>query len=113
VREPNTDSEGASIAGLQKWQAQSGGWNVPDLQNFWLSMLKARKVWNAINSDAGDVAQLAYLLPSREYSLISPRGDNPGYERRTFKPDFTNAPQGGSLMYFYVRDAELGVAPHQ
>ncbi len=105
VREPNSDSEGASIDRLQKWQAQSGGWNVPDLQRFWVSMRKQGRVWNAINSDAGDVAQLAYLLPSHEYSLISPQGDNPPFEQRTFKPDFPNAPQGGSLSYFYVRDA--------
>lgn len=109
VREPNSDSEGASIDRLQKWQSQSGGWNVPDVQRFWMSMAKQGRVWNAINSDAGDVAQLALLLPSHEYLMVSPQCDNPSFERRPFKPDFAGAPQGGSLSYFYVRDA--GVKP--
>jgi hypothetical protein len=104
VREPNSDSEAQSIQALEKRVPNGGGWMVSDLQNFWLAMMKQGKIWNAINSDAGDVAQLAYLQPDDKYMLISPRGDNPNFERRVFPPDFKNTPQGGALMYFYVRD---------
>lgn len=110
VREPNTDSEGASIERLQKWQPQKGGgWTVPDLQKFWIAMQKDGRIWNAVNSDAGDVAQLAYSHPADKntlkYTLISPIGDHPKFERREFTPDFKSAPAGGGLMYFYVRDS--------
>ena len=105
VREPDGDSEGQSIRDLGQWKAQSGGWNLLDLQRFWLSMQRAGKVSDAINSDAGDVAQLAYLLPSNDYLLISPIGDWPKFERKTFTPEFVGAPQGGSLMYFFIRDS--------
>ena len=107
VREPNGNSEGQSINDLSGWKAQSGGWNLLDLQRFWLSMHKAGKVSDAINSDAGDVAQLTYLLPTQNYLLISPIGDWPKFERKVFTPAFPNAPQGGSLMYFTVRDSKF------
>jgi hypothetical protein len=104
VREPNFDSEAQSIQALEKRVPNGGGWMVSDVQNFWLALMKQGKIWNAINSDAGDVAQLAYLQRDGTYTLVSPRGDNPTFERRVFAPDFKNAPQGGALMYFYVRD---------
>jgi hypothetical protein len=96
VREPNGDSEGQSIEALARWQPQSRGWNVPDVQRFWLSMQKAGLIDNAINSDAGDCAQLAFLKPDGNYELVSPIGDNPAFERRDFRPDFAGAPEGGT-----------------
>ncbi|MDF2441678.1 MAG: hypothetical protein JWN98_2662 [Abditibacteriota bacterium] len=109
VREPNGVSEGQSIAALSKWLPQSEGWNVPDLQRFWLSMARTGWIDHAINSDAGDVAQLTYRLPDGRYQMVSPIGDWPRFERRVFDADFHGAPQGGSVMYFYVREA---VNPH-
>lgn len=106
IREPQGASEGQSITDLTLWRGQSQGWNVPDVQRFWISMKRAGKVWNAINSDAGDVAQLAYEMPDGNYLMVSPIGDNPNFARRVFTPQFDQAPQGGSLMYFYVRDAK-------
>lgn len=104
VREPNSDNESASIGALSKWQPQSRGWSVSDVQRFWRAMMKAGLIWNAINSDAGDAGQLAYRLPNGHYELASPLGDRPTFERRVFAPDFKGTPQGGALAYFYVRE---------
>lgn len=103
IREPPDDREGESIKALMKWQPQSKGWNVPDLQRFWLSMRQAGLVWNAINSDAGDVAQLTVRQSDGRYELISPPGTAP-FVRKVFDADFRGAPDGGSISYFYVRD---------
>lgn len=104
VREPKSDNEGLSINKLIDGSPQSGGWSVPDLQRFWKSLLDQGLIWNAINSDAGDVGQLAYELPDGNYNLIPPRNASP-FERKVFTPAFENAPQGGALMYFLVRDS--------
>lgn len=98
------ESEGASLAALREGREQSGGWTVADIQRFWLSMQQRGLVWSAINSDAGDVAQLAYRLPDKNYRLIIARCGRPTPNRLTFSPSFDDAPHGGSLMYFYVRD---------
>jgi hypothetical protein len=105
VREPKNDNEGTSIQNLIDGAPQSGGWNVPDLQRFWKSLMDRGLIWNAINSDAGDVGQLAYQLPDGNYNLIPPRNASP-FERKVFTPAFENAPQGGALMYFVVRDGK-------
>jgi hypothetical protein len=107
VRESSADNEGNSIRGFMHGEAQSNGWTVLDLQNFWLALHKIGWVQSAINSDAGDVGQLAYLLPDQKYSLVAPRGDVSTWERKSFTPDFKDAPEGGSIMYFYVRDAKV------
>lgn len=104
VREPQGDTEGISIRGLTDGVPQGRGWNVADLQRFWGAMQERGLIWNAINSDAGDVGQLAYIQPNGKYQLVSPQGDNPSFERREFSPQFEGAPQGGALMYFYVRE---------
>lgn len=104
VREPNGFSEGQSIDALSKWQLQSQGWNVPDVQRFWLSLAREGQIDHAINSDAGDVGQLTYRLPDGRYQMVSPIGDWPKFERRIFDAEFRGAPQGGALMYFYVRE---------
>ncbi|MDQ3814028.1 MAG: hypothetical protein M3347_08755, partial [Armatimonadota bacterium] len=99
VKEP--DNEMASILAFRHNQPQAGGWTVPDLQRFWQAMVRANTVWNAVNSDAGGVAQLAYRLPDGKYALL------PGTPQRlVFTPNFKNAPSGGSIMFFYVRDAK-------
>ena len=103
VREPLGQDEGTSINDLISGKAQSGGWSVPDVQRFWLALRSQGKVWNAINSDAGDVGQLAYQLPDGNYNLIPPRNASP-FERKIFSPAFPNAPEGGALMYFLVRE---------
>ncbi len=94
------DSEGASIAALKVGGGifglqLRGGWSVADVQKFWLS----KNVWGAINSDAGDVAQLSVLRPDQNYDLV-PSRQGSSQMRLTFGPDFNNAPDGGALMYF-------------
>ncbi len=103
VREPKGQDEGGSIDDLVNGKAQSGGWSVPDVQRFWLALQKQGLIWNAVNSDAGDVGQLAYQLPDGNFNLIPPRNASP-FERKVFSPTFQNAPEGGALMYFLVRE---------
>ncbi len=99
VKEP--DIEAGSAAFLKQGVPVMGGWMVSDLQRFWMSM----KMWGAMNSDAGDVAQLVYQRADQRYEMIPPRwGSN--LMRLQLKPDFSNAPKGGAVMYFYVRDAK-------
>ena len=98
------DSEGASISALRIGGGMlsvqiKGGWSVADVQNFW----KSRNAWGAINSDAGDVAQLCVLRPDGNYDLVPPRQSS-SQMRQTFTPEFNNAPDGGALMYFYVAE---------
>ncbi len=96
VKEP--DWEAGSSYALQYRLPLGGGWTVADVQNFWLS----RGVEYAINSDAGDVAQLAYRR-GENYQLIPPRWAS-NRMRIELKRDFSNAPQGGAVTYFYLRD---------
>jgi hypothetical protein len=98
VKEP--DNEAGSAVALKRGLPITGGWTVPDVQRFWLS----KDVWGAMNSDAGDVAQLVYLRNDGRYEMIPPRWSS-NRMRLLLKPDFSNAPHGGSIMYFYVREA--------
>ena len=87
------DSEGASITALKLGGGilglqLKGGWNVSDVQRFWQSL----KVWGAINSDGGDVAQLTLLRPDQRYDLVPPRQAS-SQMRMTFGPDFGSAPR--------------------
>ena len=98
------DSEGASIAALKIGGGAlglqlKGGWSVADVQQFW----RSKNAWGAINSDAGDVAQLSVLRPDKNYDLVPPRQSS-SQMRLTFAPDFQNAPAGGALMYFFVTE---------
>lgn len=102
VSEP--DTEGASIAALLRGvppgsAAGKGGWMVSDVQRFW----QALRIPAAVNSDAGGAAQLAYLRRDGKYDLVPPRAA-PNPRRMAFGSDFKNAPKGGAMMYFYVRD---------
>lgn len=104
VKEP--DSEGASaIAFLQNLPA-SGGWTVPDVQKFWLNFSRTRAIEGAVNIDAGGVAQLTYLRPDNRYEMI-PGQEASSAMRLIPKRNFSDAPRGGSIMYFYVRDRSL------
>jgi len=98
VSAPSSETE--SALAFKHGTAVSGGWSLADIQRFWM----AKGVWCAINSDGGGPAQLTYRLPNGNYYLLPPAwaADN---TRRLVGPDFKNAPPGGSLMYFYVRDA--------
>lgn len=98
VKEP--DNEAGSAVALKRGLPVAGGWTVPDLQRFWQS----RNVWCAVNSDAGDVAQLVYQRPDDRYEMIPPRWAS-NQMRLLLERDYSNAPKGGSIMYFYVRDA--------
>lgn len=99
VKEP--DMEAGSAVALKRGLPVAGGWTVADLQRFWQS----KNVWGAMNSDAGDVAQLVYRRPDNLYEMIPPRWAS-SEMRLLLKPDFSNAPRGGAIMYFYVRDTK-------
>lgn len=103
VKEP--DSESGSAFAMRRGLPVGGGWTVPDLQRFWLSM-KNVGVSTAVNSDAGDVLQATLLRSDNNYDLIPPGWATRAYTMKTFAPDFADAPQGGSLMYFVVRDTQ-------
>jgi len=96
------DSESASMLALQFRRALQGGWTVPDLQKFWLDFQAQRGTLTAMNSDAGDVAQMTFLRADGNYDLLPSRQSGAGYARKTFAPDFKNAPAGGAAMYFFV-----------
>ena len=100
------DSEGASIAALRLGGGAlgfqlKGGWSVADVQRFWQS----KNVWGAINSDAGDVAQLSVLRPDGNYDLV-PSRQTSSQMRLNFDANFDGAPAGGALMYFSVVEAK-------
>ena len=78
-----------------------GGWTVSDEQRFWMAH---GNIWGAINSDGGDVAQLTYVLPDGNYCLLPPISGGYYQQRLTAPPTFPNAPAGGTLLYFLVRD---------
>jgi hypothetical protein len=98
VQDP--DTEASSAIQFRHGQAMRGGWSLADLQRFW----RALGVWGAINSDGGDMAQMTYLLPDNRYMLVPPMISGSS-ACRVVSPQFENAPAGGSLMYFYIRDA--------
>ncbi len=97
AKEP--DGEAASIAALHGRGEPGGGWTLADEQRFW----QAKGVWGAVNIDGGDVTQLTALQADGRYDLVPPRWASPAM-RLTFGPDFLQAPAGGTMMYFYVRD---------
>jgi len=104
VKEPDEESI-SEWARVHRFPLK-GGWSLPDEVRFW----HALGVWGAVNSDAGDVAQLVYRLPdgkyelSRRYEMSEPRWSSSSV-RRTLNADLSDAPPGGSLMYWYVHDS--------
>jgi len=100
VKEP--DDESSSCVAMINHTAWIGGWTVADVQHFW----KQQGAWCAINSDAGDVLQVAYRTPDGGHELIPPRSTGPTM-RVHLDANWTGAPQGpgqGSMMYFFVRE---------
>jgi hypothetical protein len=106
------DGEKASELALKYRRPLEGGWTVPDVQRFCLKFqataLKPEDRLTAMNSDAGDVAQMTYLRKDGDYMLIPPRSAKTVFDRKTFEPDLEGAPVGGAIMYFYVRDGSEG-----
>jgi hypothetical protein len=85
VREP--DNETASALALRHGKPELGGWTVADLQRFW----QAKKVWGAINSDGGNVAQMTVMDSTGKYRPVLPASS-------------LGVKQGGALMYFFIRE---------
>ena len=106
VKEPDNESASA-VAFLREMPPNApehrGGWTVRDVQRFWLSAMPGEKIWTAINSDGGNAAQMTLLRPDKKYDLLPPREVSSAM-RLTYTAQFQDAPKGGALMYFYVRD---------
>lgn len=100
VKEP--DIEAGSAIALKHGLPVGGGWSVPDVQRFWLWLRQAQgdRVWCAINSDAGDVAQALWKTKGG-YQMIPPRWADKRM-KLNLRPDFSNAPLGGPMMAFVV-----------
>lgn len=98
VKEPG--SESASLRALAHRLPLMGGWTVADLQRFWRDF----GAWCAVNVDGGDVTQLAALRRDGRYDLVPARWAS-GSMRLTLPADLSGAPAGGSMMYFFIRDA--------
>jgi hypothetical protein len=99
VKEP--DAEAPSIIASQQGISMTGGWSVYDVARFFVAL----GVWGAVNSDAGDVGQLIYRTSTGRYVLVPPKWTSREM-RTTLAMDFSNAPSGGALMYWVVRDRQ-------
>jgi hypothetical protein len=97
VNEP--DHELPSKLAVKRNDEDWGGWTVADLQRFWIAFGAP----NAVNIDGGAVTQTTYRLPNGRYAMLPPRLTSPN-RRLEFGPDFEGAPQGGTLMTFFVRE---------
>jgi hypothetical protein len=97
VKEPG--AEAPSMLAAEHGISMAGGWSVPDVARFFLAL----GVWGAVNSDAGDAGQLIYRTPQGRYELIPPKWSS-SQMRLRLASDFSNAPPGGTLMYWTVRD---------
>ena len=98
VDAPGTET-GAKLA-VKYGGKQGAGWTLADLQRFWLKF----GAWGAVNNDGGSVTQFTYLRKDGLYEMLPPQIAAPR-KRLTFHPDFQGAPQGGTLMTWFVRDA--------
>lgn len=97
VNEP--DHELGSKLAVKYGRPDTGGWMLADLQRFWFAF----GAWGAVNSDGGVVTQLVFLRSDGKYEMLPPRISSPN-ERLVFGPNFKDAPEGGTLMTFYVRE---------
>lgn len=96
VKEP--DHEAASAQAFSQGHADNGGWTVPDVQAFW----RSKGVWGAVNSDAGNVAQLIFRQPTGGYTFV-PARHGTHLMRFNCPSNWKGVPEsGGSLMYFYI-----------
>jgi len=101
AKEP--DSEAGSSIALKRDLPVAGGWTVADLQAFWVR----KGVYGAVNIDGGDVTQMVYLRGDGQYEMVPARWAT-AKQRMTLPPTLEGAPQGGTLMYFHVRDTDAG-----
>ena len=99
VLEPDTENE--SIRRLRAGEDLGAGWNLFDLQKFWLS----KGVWAAVNSDGGVLTQYLIRRPEGDYFV------QPSRQSKAPSPmdglqinEKFNDPGGGSLMSFWVRE---------
>jgi hypothetical protein len=97
VQEP--DNEFVSKDDFEKRRPGTGGWTLADLQRFWTSF----GAWGAVNVDGGAITEMTCLRPDGNYLLLPPTWADPAKEM-TCTPEFKDAPQGGTIMYFYIRD---------
>lgn len=93
--------EGDSVAAFQRRASGASGWTVADEQRFW----QALGVWGAVNIDGGDVTMLTARRADGNYDMVPPLWADRRM-RATYSPRFENAPPGGTMMYFYIRDAK-------
>ncbi len=98
-----TDTESGSIRALRNVQPMGGGWMTSDVQNFWLSLGKSKSIWGAVNNDAGDAAQVIWCQPNGSWNLLPERMAAPEMLLK-LPADFKTAPEGGTLMYWCVRE---------
>ena len=91
------DHEIGSKLAVKRGGFDDSGWSVADLQRFWLAFGAP----NAVNSDGGAVMQMTYRRPDGKYEMIPPRLTSPNV-RLTLDEDFKDAPEGGTLMTFFV-----------
>lgn len=91
--------EGDSVAAFQHRASGAGGWTVADEQRFW----QALGAWGAVNIDGGDVTMLTARRADGNYDMVPPLWADRRMRLR-FTPQFNNAPTGGTMMYFYVRE---------
>jgi hypothetical protein len=100
VKEP--DAEAPSLLAAEYGISMAGGWSVPDVARFFVAL----GAWEAVNSDAGDAGQLIYRTPEGRYVLVPPKWSSRKM-RMTLDSDFSNAPQGGTLMYWIICDRRV------
>ncbi len=98
-----TDTEGESIRNLRAVKPMGSGWMTSDVQRFWLAISKSQSIWGAVNNDAGDAAQVIWRQPDNSWMLIPERMAAPQM-RIKLESNFKTAPEGGTLMYWVVRE---------
>ncbi len=97
VIEPDTETE--STRRLRQGIDLGSGWNLFDLQRFWLSM----GVWGAVNSDGGNVAQFLATRSDGKFDF-QPSQTSGKSARKIVSNASESDPGGGSLLSFWVRE---------
>lgn len=77
------------------------GWNLFDLQQFWMAI----GAWGAVNADGGATAQFALRLKDGRYEVM-PCQVSGVSGRPVFGPELNNTPPAGTLMTYFVRQGE-------